>query len=259
MWYILICHPAIFLGDFNSHHSEWEYADSDDDSEWLIDWAINNNFVLIHDVKQCDTFLSARWSKEYSTNICWVSSLDDHPQPVSCIELDNVPHSQQTITHPRRVPATHCSKYNSSVSGIFIKQIGKSSAMFWNNVVTILSCCIPVDEAYRRFQGAIYIASYSAIPQGYQPIYTPCMNADSKALLRKFEIAGNMDIADHLIESLDTTPSLLSGRNLRRSMTSLIPSRSAETWSAGCVLPNNLQAKTTHWSRPVRLQAIYSG
>jgi len=30
-------HPAIFTGDFNSHHTDWNYADSDEDGEMLVE------------------------------------------------------------------------------------------------------------------------------------------------------------------------------------------------------------------------------
>lgn len=73
-------HPAIFVGDFN--------ADLDDGDKQLIDCAIND-FVLIHSEKQHGKFFSARWSKEYSPNLCWLSLLDGHPHPVAHIILDN--------------------------------------------------------------------------------------------------------------------------------------------------------------------------
>ena len=34
-----LAHPAVYVGDFNSHHSDWGYADCDTDGESLVEWA----------------------------------------------------------------------------------------------------------------------------------------------------------------------------------------------------------------------------
>jgi len=72
-----------------------------------------------------------------------------------------------------------------------------------HSIVTIPSRCIPIEEAYRRFQGAIFKAASVSIPRGCRPVYTPCLDEECQALLEKYESSGDPDIADHLIESLD--------------------------------------------------------
>ena len=54
-------HPAIYVGDFNSHHPDWGYGSADTGGEQLIDWASCNDPTLVHDPKQKGTFRSAHW------------------------------------------------------------------------------------------------------------------------------------------------------------------------------------------------------
>ena len=72
------------------------------------------------------------------------------------------------------------------------------------SVVTIPLHTINVDEAYNRFCSAIFKAAHTAIPQGYRPLYVPCLDGESAALLQSYQTSGDPELADHLIESLST-------------------------------------------------------
>ena len=87
-------HPTVLVGDFNSHHPNWGYSEPDSDGDQLQNWASCNDFHLIHDSKQRGTFRSARWNRDYSPDLCWISTVGGHPQPTSCTVLDDFPHSQ---------------------------------------------------------------------------------------------------------------------------------------------------------------------
>jgi len=197
-------HPAVYVGDFNSHHPEWGYPDPDKDGELLVEWASNNDFTLTHDAKQRGTFHSARWQKDYSPDLCWVTAIGDHPQPANQTVLDDFPHSQH------RPLLIHI--------GLQLPIIHSSSKKRWNfrkanwdlyrdkmerSIVAIPSRCIPIEEAYRRFQGAVFKAANGSIPRGCRPVYTPCLDEECQALLNEYEASGDPDIADHVIESLD--------------------------------------------------------
>lgn len=39
-------HPAVYLGDFNSHHSEWGYSSDDINGDLVVTWASNNELQL---------------------------------------------------------------------------------------------------------------------------------------------------------------------------------------------------------------------
>lgn len=86
-------HPAIYVGDFNSHHPYWGYPAADSDGEALSDGASRNDLVLIHDAKQRGEFHSARWNKDYSPDLCWVSFLNGIPYPRQTLILEDFPHS----------------------------------------------------------------------------------------------------------------------------------------------------------------------
>jgi hypothetical protein len=160
-------HLAIFVGDFNSHHPDWNYAESDADGESLVDWATNNDLTLTHDAKQRGTFHSARWSKDYSPDLCWVSSIGGHSQPASQTVLNDFPRSQHRpllIHIGLQLPVIHCS---SKRRWNFRKADWEKYAdTLERSVVTIPARCIPVEEAYRRFQGAVFKAASLSIPRG---------------------------------------------------------------------------------------------
>ncbi len=73
---------------------EWGYSEPDEDGEALVEWASNSDLTLTHDAKQHGTFYWARWQKDYSPDLCWVTSIGDYPQPVSQTVLGDFPHSQ---------------------------------------------------------------------------------------------------------------------------------------------------------------------
>lgn len=54
-------HPAIYVGDFNSHHTMWGYSRNNESGEKLQGWAESMNLFLVQDLKGVTTFHSARW------------------------------------------------------------------------------------------------------------------------------------------------------------------------------------------------------
>ena len=80
--------------------------------------------AVVYDSKQKGTFVSARWQREYSPDLCWVSSVCGHPQPATSSVLGNFPHSQHR-------PSTHqsytmvCDTTPTRNGGISGKLIGK--------------------------------------------------------------------------------------------------------------------------------------
>lgn len=60
----------IVIGDFNSHSTQWGYADNNTDGEI---WAENNQLNLIHDAKQPESFNSGHWKAGYNPDIAFAS------------------------------------------------------------------------------------------------------------------------------------------------------------------------------------------
>ena len=51
----------VFIGDFNSHNTAWDYRNTNTDGESVERWAENNNLRLVHDPKLPASFNSGRW------------------------------------------------------------------------------------------------------------------------------------------------------------------------------------------------------
>ena len=77
----ILPHPTVYAGDFNSHSTEWGYRVSDKAGDQLSQWASDNSSHLLNDPKQKGTFHSARWKKDYSPDLCFVTCDDEH-QPL---------------------------------------------------------------------------------------------------------------------------------------------------------------------------------
>jgi len=197
-------HPAVFVGDFNSHHPDWGYQEADPDGDQLQNWSSLCDIQLIHDSKQRGTFHSARWQRDYSPDLCWTSMIDGHSLPASITVLNDFPRSQH------RPSVIHVGLRLPVIRGIERRRWNFRKAN-WASYTDATERSIPliplssttIEEAYTRFSGALMKAAHSAIPRGFRPAYIPCMDAECSALLKQYEESGDPDIADHLIESLD--------------------------------------------------------
>jgi len=76
-------HPVIYIGDFNSHSTEWGYSTENEDGETLSNWAALNHLKLIFDAKQGNTFISGRWVSKTSLYLCFVSELWRYRRPTN--------------------------------------------------------------------------------------------------------------------------------------------------------------------------------
>ncbi len=127
-----------------------------------------------------------------------------HPRHSGCHCLKNFPHSQHRplfIQIGLRLP--------------IIRSINRRRWNFrkadWPAFTEATERSIPliplnrilVEEAFRRFAGALSKAAHSSIPRGFRPAYIPCFYEECQSLLQQYEESGDTDVADHLIESLD--------------------------------------------------------
>jgi len=88
-------HPAVYVGDFNSHSQMWGYDLNDRNGDIIINWITLNIMELIYNAKEKGTFHSARWQKDYSPDLCILTrkSMTDNTTATRTV-LDNFPHSQ---------------------------------------------------------------------------------------------------------------------------------------------------------------------
>ena len=92
-------HTSIYVGDFNSHHATWGYEHADSNGDWLMEWSSQLNLSLVIDLKQKLSFHSARWDRDYSPDLCWVTSYNGQHIQTSLQVLDDFPHSQHIVAH----------------------------------------------------------------------------------------------------------------------------------------------------------------
>lgn len=95
-------HPAVYVGDFNSHHSLWGYANNNANGNKLVDWVESLNLFLVHDLKDLPTFQSGRWQRGYNPDLCFVTR-DQHDKPLKTSRrvLNNFPRSQHRPVIPK--------------------------------------------------------------------------------------------------------------------------------------------------------------
>jgi Reverse transcriptase (RNA-dependent DNA polymerase)/Endonuclease-reverse transcriptase len=193
-----------YIGDFNSHHPDWGYDTNDSDGNQLQGWAAGGNLHLIHDSKQQGTFHSARWQKDYSPDLCWVSSSDGHPQPAVPKILGSFPHSQH------RPMLVHAGLRLPMITGEqkprwnFRKADWESfSASLERSIPCIPVRKLTVEEAFSRFYSAVRKSALKSIPRGFRPSYIPCMDSECVELLEQYEATNDSSIADHLIDCLN--------------------------------------------------------
>jgi hypothetical protein len=194
-------HPVIYIGDFNSHSTEWGYSIENEDGETLSDWAAINRLKLIYDVKQGGTFVSGRWGTKTSPDLCFVSENSDGlPLSVNREVQGPFPRSQHL---PVIVDV-----------GIIIPIIDKPPMLRWNlckaewsmytkYVEDNINRFKPIPENYVRFIKFIKTAAEKSIPRGHRHSYTPCWTKQCESLLQEYERDGNEVTANSLIRLLD--------------------------------------------------------
>ena len=63
----------VIIGNFNSHRTQWEYAETNPDGDAVESWAETNQLSLIHDAKQPPSFNSGIWKSRYNPDIAFSS------------------------------------------------------------------------------------------------------------------------------------------------------------------------------------------
>ncbi|CAM4669734.1 unnamed protein product [Caretta caretta] len=66
-------HPAIYIGDFNSHHKDWGCCSNDTAGEQITKWASLEDLHLLYDLKQSGSFRSVRWTTDHNPDLCFVT------------------------------------------------------------------------------------------------------------------------------------------------------------------------------------------
>ena len=184
----VLTQPPVLVGDFNSRHPDWGCQEADLNGESLQEWALNSDCLLLHDAKQHGTFHSARWQRNCSPDLCWISMTDSHPQPASSMVLGDFPHSQH------RLSVIHIGVQLPIIRGVQRRRWNLRKAD-WASYTVATERSIPlipvnnisVEKSYQRLCGAMQKVARHSIPRAFCPMYTPCLDEECQDLLKQYE------------------------------------------------------------------------
>lgn len=194
-------YPSLAIGDFNSHHQNWNYADNDDNGLKLLQWADTEDLELIHDSKDKPTFHSARWKRGYNPDLCFAKRNEKgRTDQINRKVLSSFPRSQHRPVY-----------ISIGIQIPLVKSVPKNRwnfkkanwTSFSKNTDEYVRWIPPTVDNYDRFTRALNTAAGKSIPRGYRTEYIPGWNAESDRLFAEFETAGDMEVAEELIQSLD--------------------------------------------------------
>lgn len=197
----LFPHPFICLGDFNSHHQEWSYAENDENGELVMNWATTNSLCLVFDAKDDTTFFSQAHQSGSNPDLCFVScDVEGDPLPTTRKVLMRFPNSQHR-------PILY-------EIGISIPMISSVQRPRWNfqkarwdpfkkHLDDVVRFIPPTCENYLRFTGLVIGIAKKHIPRGYRKEYIPCWNEESDRLYEEFRHTESPETAKELLKSLD--------------------------------------------------------
>lgn len=193
-------HPAVYVGDFNSHHSEWGYSSDDINGELVVNWASNNELQLIHDAKDRKTFHSKVHGTESNPDLCFVSA-DSEGFPLS-------------ITR-KVLPAFPRSQHRPIILEVglsipIVTSVPRPRWNFrkanWTQFSTQLDSAIrfipPIAQNY-RFNNLVINTAKKCVPRGYRKEYIPCWEEDADRLYAEFQETEDPEVAKELLKSLD--------------------------------------------------------
>ncbi|KII63494.1 hypothetical protein RF11_01447 [Thelohanellus kitauei] len=179
---------SVYIGDFNSHHSQLRYKEENQSGSILSDLYNVNNLKLLNNPTENGSFHSTRWNSTYYTELFSVSPTIAQPKFCKFSMLNSFQKSQHLpivveigvtlqITNSDTRPRWYLSEAN------------------WQQYSELMekcSRCIPksnilIENAYHRFSNALLISAKKSIPRGSFPSHIPCLDHTSKALLWRFE------------------------------------------------------------------------
>jgi hypothetical protein len=185
------------IGDFDSHHTIWDYDAIDNNGHKVKLWAESNGMTLIHDPKLPPSFYSGRWRKGYNSDIIfandivasqcvkevWKPILYNQYQPIVCkimafIKTNKIPYMR---------------RYNFKKAD-------------WNNFTKDLGSMIteiePTNENYDKFIDQVKCITRQNIPRGCRTYYIPSLTPELADSLHKYtELYEENSSEENIIEA----------------------------------------------------------
>ena len=201
----LFPHPCVYIGDFNSHHTDWGYDRSDWEGVSLSDWMNNNGLSLIFNAKNKKTFHSNVHNTETNPDLCFVSETFQQNNAAKISVLSNFPRSQHRPIIISLGSSIHIVRSLDKPRWNFLKANWDSFGEELDHVVQFIP---PSIDNYQRFVNLLKSIARKHIPRGFRQCYIPGWNAESDKLFDEYKSTGHPDTANKLIESLDESRKL---------------------------------------------------
>lgn len=194
-------HPAVYMGDFNSHHQLWNYSDNDSNGEFIVDWSLRNDLHLTLDAKDHQKFHSRIWDGVYNPDLCFVST----------DEFGNALPSIRNVYH--RFPKSQHRPVILQV-GIQIPMIKSMPVARWNftkanwtkyreSIEKNIRWFKPEVDNFKRFAGVILSSAKAAIPRGYRKNYIPTWSPECEKLWIEYTSTGDMEKGSQILQKLN--------------------------------------------------------
>jgi len=192
----------MYIGEFNSHNSDWGYDQNDDNGEVLQEWIALHNLELNYNAKDMGTFRSARWRKDYTPDLSITSrNTLDGPTIATRLILGDFPHSQHRpvlLEYGLKVPLIR-SLPNPRWNFRKAKWVE-----YANELDHVIQWIPPTVNCYERFIGAVKGTAYKHVPRGFRKQFIQSWDESCSELFEEFQKTKSNNDADNLISALNT-------------------------------------------------------
>lgn len=199
----IVPHPALYVGDFNSHNTLWGYQSNDFNGNKLTEWMEVNHYELIFDIKDRGTFRSGRWQRDYSPDLSFVSRNElSETDIASRYVLDDFVHSQHRpvlIVYGLKIPLVQSipkPRWNFRRAKWIAFERELDSLLHTRNLP-------PTADNYDEFVKLIKKAASKHIPRGFRKEYIPTWDENCSKLFEEFHETANEETANELLKSLN--------------------------------------------------------
>ena len=176
------------MGNFNCHHEQWGYAETDANGSMVETWASLSDLSLVYNPKGQRTFQSCRWKKGYNPDLVFVSqSLSER---VTRTVLNPIPHTQHRPVLVSAKPV---------VSPVVSKPVkrfnfGKADwASFSSELDSKLDTLDPTPANYDSLVALVKKVACQYIPRGCQKLYIRRIKKEDRDTLRRYHDAFQED------------------------------------------------------------------
>jgi Reverse transcriptase (RNA-dependent DNA polymerase)/Endonuclease-reverse transcriptase len=195
-------HPAIYVGDFNSHNQLWGYEHNDTSGNLLLEWMTLSKLHLIYHPKDKGTFHSARWRKDYTPDLSMITRINEDDNTMCSRQiLNSFPRSQHRpviLHYGSRVPLSESlpkPRWNFKIAD------WESFAEDIDHVAQF----IPARwDCYERFSNAVKAAAKRHIPRGFREQYIPGWDESCENLYQEYNASPDRSTANQLLDQLNT-------------------------------------------------------